>query len=141
MSWVSLLLLALAVSGGYLAWVWGPVYFVHVEAKTVVRDYMNQAIKNQNDDALVLRMTQRLAALDEVNALDEDGTRVKVPAVDVKPEDVSWTRDADATPPTLRVAFTYRRNVEFPFLNRWVEHELSIDLTQDLARADWGPAR
>ena len=51
-SWVTLLLLVLVVGGGYLAWVWGPIYFENYAVKQVVRDYMNQAIKNHDDEGL-----------------------------------------------------------------------------------------
>ena len=51
-SWVTLLLLVLVVGGAYLAWIWVPLYFDHYTVKQVVRDYMNQAIKNPDDEAL-----------------------------------------------------------------------------------------
>ena len=35
-SWVTVLLLLCLAAGGYLIWVWGPIYLVHYEAKQVV---------------------------------------------------------------------------------------------------------
>jgi hypothetical protein len=125
----------------YLAWVWVPVYVVHYETKQVARDYINQAVKDPDDASLVQRMTAKLAVLDETYSTDEHGKRVRVPTVVVEPSEVTWERKGDTDPPTLHVAFSYRRNIELPFLNRWVEREFTVDLTEEISRPNWGPAR
>ncbi len=140
-SWVTLLLILLVAGGAYLVLTWGPVYVLHYEAKQVARDYMNQAVKDPDDATLVKNMTLKLASLDTMEVLGEDGKPTQVPVVSVAPEDVAWERHADATPPTLHVAFRYRRIVNYPFLKRWTEREFGIDLTEDISRPDWGPAR
>jgi len=140
-SWVSLLLLVLVVGGGYLAWTWGPVYLLQIEVRQVVRDYMNQAIKNPNDAVLVEKMLHKLRTLDEQEVPDESGELVTVATVQVEAADVTWERDMDSEPPMLHVAFTYTRAVPYPLLARWTEKTLSVDVTQDLAKADWGPTR
>jgi hypothetical protein len=140
-SWVTLLLFVLVVGGGYLAWVWIPVYILDYEAKQVARDYINQAVKDPDDAGLVLRMTQKLAVLDSTEELDDAGKPVRVPVIVVDPSTVTWERDRDATPPTVHVAFAYRRRIELPFLDRSVEREFIVDITEDISRPDWGPAR
>ncbi len=139
-SWVTALLLALIVGGGYLAWTWLPVYIVHDEVKQVVRDYINQAVRNPDDAQLVEGMVHKLRTLDEQDVVDESGNPDKVPTVQVAATEVVWERDTGA-PPTLHVAVEYTRPVAYPLLNRWTQKTLSIDITGDLSRPDWGPAR
>jgi hypothetical protein len=140
-TWVGLLLLVLLVGGGYLAWVWGPVYVLHYEVKQVVRDYMNQAVRDRNDVQLVENMTRKLASLAQVDGVDAYGRPARLPAVALVPADVTWERNADARPPTLHVAFDYERTVTYPFLETTASRVLSVQLDNDLSTPDWGPAR
>jgi len=140
-SWVSLLLLVLLVGGGYLAWVWVPVYFVHYEVKQVVRDHMNQAIKDRADARLVERMVQRIARLDTVPGLDRTGAPELQPAIVIDPREVSWERDTSTTPAMLRVSFVYEREVAYPLLDRVVVKAFAVDLENELTVPDWGPSR
>jgi hypothetical protein len=140
-SWVTWLLLLALVVAGYLAWVWVPVYYAHYAAKQVVRDYMNQAVRNRADEVLVLRMTQKLATVDTVTVPAEDGSPLRIPAVEVTPDQVLWERDLSVQPPMIHVAFEYTRPVVYPFLDRIDDVSFAIDLSQDLGVADWGSAR
>jgi len=141
MSWVTLLLLALVVGGGYLGRVWVPLYFEHYTVKQVVRDYMNQAIKEPDDEALRRNMVLKIRSLERLPATDAFGRTVSVPAVPLEEQQVTWERSATAQPPSLRVAFQYERQVVYPILNRTDVKAFEVDLTGDLMRADWGPAR
>ena len=138
-SWVTLLIVLGLAAGGYLAWVFGPPSVLHYEVKQVVRDYGNQAVKNQNDAALLEGMIQKIRYLQQVDMVDEAGRKVKVPVVDLRKEDVTWERTVD--PPTLHVAFEYPRTLELPWLDRSLERIYRVDLTMDTSRADWGPSR
>ena len=138
---MTLALLAILIGGGYASWMWVPVFLVHVEVKTVVRDYMNRAVRELDDAKLVEDMLHKLRTLDELEAPAEDGSPVRFPTVQVDRREVSWQRDASATPPTLHVAFSYTRPVAYPLIGRWTSVTLSVDLTNDLSRPDWGPAR
>jgi len=140
-TWVSALLIVLLVGGGYLAWTWAPVYVLHAEVKQVVRNYMNQAVKERDDAVLVEAMVHKLRLLDEQVVLNEQGKPITVPTVQVAPADVSWERDPSADPPALHVAFSYTRDVPYPLLGRSTQKTLSIDLTGDLKVPDWGPSR
>ena len=140
-SWVTLLFIVLFVGGGYLAWTWVPVYVVHYEVKQVVRDYMNQAVKNTNDAALVEKMLHKLRSLDEMDAPDDSGEIVTGPTVQVDPQELTWERDTTVTPPTLSVSFCYTRPVLYPLLQRWTSQTLCIELENDLEHANWGPTR
>jgi hypothetical protein len=139
-TWVTVVLLLALGTAGYLAWVWVPVYVVHYEVKAVVRDYGNRAIKNPADAELVHGMCGQIRSLARVPVPDEGGTPVLRPAADVHPTDVVWERDAEAVPPSLHVAFEYRRDVYYPFLDRWEEKTMRVDMNLDLTRADWGGA-
>jgi hypothetical protein len=127
------MLLAL-VAGGYLAWVFVPVYMVHLEVKQVVRDFGNRAVKERDDDALVRGMTERLRRLAVVQEPGEDGAVVVRPAVELAPQDVTWERlEGDR----LHVAFAYQRTIPLPIVERRAERTLSVDLTLDVARPVW----
>jgi hypothetical protein len=39
------------------------------------------------------------------------------------------------------VSFEYPREIELPFLNRFVERTFVVDLEMDISRADWVPPR
>jgi hypothetical protein len=140
-SWVSLLLIVLVLGGGYLAVVWVPVYYEAYAVKQVVRDYMNQAIKDRDDEGLRRNMILKIRSLDEVEAVDVAGRTVRVPAVDVDERRIVWERRDQDQPPTLRIAFAYERRVVYPLLDRTDFKVFEVDLTGDLTRADWGPAR
>lgn len=140
-TWVTLLLVVGLAAGGYLLVVWAPIWIVHYEVKHVVRDYGNRAVKNHNDQQLVVDMCAKLRSLDTSRALGEDG-RVEVrPTVEVDPVDVTWQREPTARPPELRVAFTYRRALYYPIVERWSEVEMQVDMVMDIALPDWGPTR
>jgi hypothetical protein len=138
-TWVTLLLLLGLGLGGYLAWMWGPAYLVHFEVKQVVREYGNQAVRNPDDRGLVESMVQRIRSLDRVEVMGEDGKVRKEPAVDLRPQDVTWERLRD--PPSLHVAFEYARLVPFPLLERTAERTFRVDVTMDVSRPDWGSPR
>lgn len=141
MTWVTLVLVVVVVGGGYLAWVWGPLYFERYMVKQVVREYLNQAVKNPADDRLRSNMVAKLRTISTVPGVDRYGQPVKLPAVDVDESAVLWDRQRDATPPILRVAFEYERLVVYPLLERTETKVFEIDMTGDLSPPDWGPAR
>ena len=138
---MTLALLAILIGGGYAAWMWLPVFLVHVEVKTVVRDYMNRAVHEPDDAKLLEDMLHKLRTLDEMEAPGEDGRPTRFPTVQVDRRDVTWQRDASGVTPSLHVAFLYTRPVAYPLISRWTSLTLSVDLTNDLTRPDWGPAR
>jgi hypothetical protein len=140
-SWVTLALLAALVGGGYAVWMWGPVYLVHVEVKSVVHDYMNRAVRNHDDAKLVEDMIHKLNTLEELEVTGNDGKPARIPTVQLAAQDVTWERDARATPPVLHVAFDYTRPVAYPLLARWTSATFSVDLENDLTVPDWGPTR
>ena len=140
-AWVSLLLLATLAGGGYLGWTWAPVFFTHYEVKQVARDYMNQAVKDPDDAALLARMIDRIARVEVVKEDGAGGHPELRPVVVVDPRDVSWERDTRSTPPVLRVSFAYEREVRYPFLDRSVTKIFTVDLENELSPAEWGRLR
>ncbi len=140
-TWVTLLLLVIVFGGGYLTWVWGPIYFENYAVKQVVRDYMNQAIKNQDDETLRRNMVLKLRSLAELDTVDPYGQPVRVPAVVVEEGDVTWERDTRSQTPVLRVSFEYAREVAYPVVDRTTTKTFAVDLSNDLTAADWGPPR
>jgi hypothetical protein len=140
-TWVTLLLLVAAVVSGYLLWVWAPIYYENYAVKQVVRDYMNQAVKNPNDETLRGFMVHKIRSLAEVDGVDAYGRPVRLPAIPLEERDVIWERDKSAQPPTLRVTFEYVREVNLPLLDRTASKVFTVDLSNDLTIPDWGPAR
>jgi hypothetical protein len=138
---VTLLVVAVMVAGAYLAWVWLPVYAENYAVKQVVHDYMNQAVKNRDDDGLRRKMVAKLRSLAQVDVLDGDGLPVSVPAVELEEGDVLWERDAASQPPMLRVSFEYTREVALPLLDRTAFKVFVVEEQNDLTIPDWGPAR
>lgn len=140
-SWVTLVLVAVLAGAGYLGWVWGPVYAQLYTVKQVVRDHMNQAIKDRDDQGLQRNMVLKIRALGQVESVDAAGRPVRVPAVTVDERQIVWERNEAAQPPTLRVAFAYEREVVYPLVGRTDVRVFEVDLTGDLAMANWGPGR
>lgn len=139
MTWVTALLLLILVVGGYLAWVWIPVWVSHFEVKQVVRDYCNQAVKNPNDAELIEKMLHKLRVIEQMVVVDSDGQSKRVPVIQVQPANVVWERNPQAA--TLHVAFEYVREVRYPLFDRSVENAFQVDITVDIVRPDWGPPR
>src|SRR5512133_3929803 len=140
-TWVTLLLVAAVAAGAYLGTVWIPVYTENYAVKQVVRDYMNQAVKNPDDDGLRRNMVAKLRSLAEVDGVDAWGRPVRVPAVQVEEGAVTWARDAGSQPPMLRVSFAYTREVVLPLLDRMAAKTFVIEEQNDLTAPNWGPAR
>ncbi len=140
-TWVTLLLLAAVAGAAYLAVMWGPIYFENYAVKQVVRDYMNQAVKNRDDELLRHNMVAKIRSLSQVDGVDGYGRAVKVPAVAIEEREVSWQRDSQSQPPMLRVSFDYSREVPYPMIDRTTVKVFAVDLSNDLSLPDWGPAR
>jgi len=134
-TWVGVAMLLAAAAGAYLAWVWVPVYAAHYEVKQIVRQFGNEAIKNPNDALLVEAMIAKIHALQELESAGPDGRPQRRPAIDVRPQDVTWER---IEPSSLHVAFDYDREVVFPLLDRSTGSVMRIDLTMDVSVPNWG---
>jgi hypothetical protein len=140
-TWVSLLMFVSVAAAAYLGWVWLPLWFDHYAVRQTVRAYSNEAIKNPDDAYLVHQMVEKIRSLRSEDGVDSMGRHVPVPAVVVEEHAVTWQRDLAATPQTLRVAFDYDRQVVYPFVGRTYVKTFTVDETNDIARADWGPQR
>ena len=75
--------------------------------------------------------------LDRVEVVDEYGRPGRIPAVSVRPEQITWERTQQ--PPTLHIAFEYTRTVRYPLVDREAEATFEIDQTYDVSRPEWGP--
>lgn len=136
-SWVTLFLLAIVGGGAYLAWAWGPAYLRNFQAKQIVREYVNRAVKDRDDAALVRELCDKLRAIDTVMARGEDGQLVEQPAIPVTVDDVTWDADRSGTPPTLHVAIEYAAVVSYPWLERQDRKVFAIDVTEDISVPVW----
>ena len=134
-SWVTAVFLLALVGGGYLAWIWVPVYITHYEVKQAVRDFMNQAVKNRFDENLKKGLCRKLSGIE---AFGPSGPATPgEPLINLEPSDLTWERDTESKPPLLHVAFEYTRVITFPGLDRTEEVVMSVDFTQDIEVPKW----
>ena len=118
--------------------VWVPVFIVRYEAGMVTAEFANKAVHDHDDDVAGEDSSATgWPSLDQVKSPEPDGSISMVPAVDVRPEDVTWERDATATPPTLHVAFSYTTSVYYPLLDRFTEKTFAVDRVQDIQPVKW----
>ncbi len=136
-TWVTLVLLASLLGGGYLAVVWVPIYLIRYQAGLVATEFANKAIHNPDDDALVKEMCRKLAGLAEVRSPEPDGSISLQPAVNLRLEDVKWERDATSVPRMLHLAFAYTTSVHYPLIDRFSEKTFTIERTQDIQPVKW----
>jgi hypothetical protein len=140
-SWVTLLLVGGLIVGGYLEWVWIPIYAEVYAVRQVVRDHMNQAVKNRDDELLRRNMVAKIRSLAQVDGVDAYGQPARVPAVPLEDGDVAWERDRSSQPPVLRVSFEYTREVALPILDRVATKAFVVEESNELTIPDWGPSR
>ncbi|HZZ84427.1 MAG TPA: hypothetical protein VFE30_07805 [Anaeromyxobacteraceae bacterium] len=141
-TWVTVMLVLLLAGGGYAGWVGFPIFWTHLEAKQVVKDYANRAIKNADDESLKRGLVRDLASLGKDPGEAPDGTPALRPSVNVQPNELVWERGGTAEAPTLHVAFEYDRHVPLPFMtDRYLDRHFGVDLDLDISRADWGRER
>jgi hypothetical protein len=136
-TWVGLLLLALLAGGAYLAWTWVPVYLVRFQVRQTVKEYMNRAVKDRNDDQLKSDLSRTLAALHDQTWLDQAGRPYEAPLVNVEPHAIVWER-SEGPPPMLHVRVEYVHWVRYPFLQRVVQHPVVVEDDNDLTPPVWG---
>ena len=138
-TWVTMLLLVIVAAVGYFGWIYAPLYLDNFAVRQAVRATMNEAVKNPDDASLITGLCEKIRSIRFVDGVDAMGRTVPVPAVTVDERAVTWTREANRTPPTLRVSFEYEREVVYPFINRTGTKVFEVDETNDLTRPDWGP--
>jgi hypothetical protein len=136
-TWVTVLMLLLLSSGVYLAVVWGPIYIVRYEVGVVTGEIANRAVNDRDDARLVAALCDKVGKLSTVKAPQPDGSIAVVPAVDLRPEDVTWERDATGMPRTLRIAFEYTTSVHYLLFDRFTEKTFAIDWSQDISPVKW----
>jgi hypothetical protein len=125
-------MLAALVGAAYLAIVWVPIYVDHQDVERIVRETGNAAVKSADDRGLVGGMLAQIGRVAS-REVEQDGRVVRKPAIEVLPEDVVWERDGQR----LRIAFSYTRELVYPWIGRRQERVMAIDLTLDVTRPDW----
>jgi hypothetical protein len=135
-SWVGLLFLLSIAAAAYLAVAWVPVYVRKQQVEEIVRSQANSAVKNLDEAYLVADLARRVRALETVEVEDPDGRRVRVPLIDLNPQDITWERNTETR--TLHVAFTYTLEAVYPWIGRTQPYAVDVDITADVALPDWG---
>jgi hypothetical protein len=135
-SWVGLLFLLAIAAAVYLAFAWVPVFVRKQQVEEIVRGQANSAVKNPDDAFLASDLARRVRALETVEVEDPAGQRVRVPAVDLATQDITWERNRETR--TLHVAFTYTLEARYPWIERVQPYAVDVDITADVALPDWG---
>ena len=136
-TWVTFLMLVSLLAGGYLAVVWGPIYIVRYQVGVVTGEFANRAVNNRDDAGLVNGLCDKLGALSQVKIQEQDGSISEVRAVDLRPEDITWERKAEAIPRSLRIAFEYTTSVHYPLIDKFSEKTFIIELERDISPVKW----
>jgi hypothetical protein len=134
---IGLLLLLAVTAAAFVAWVWVPVAFDHQKVERVVREHASYAVKDRDDAALILRMTEAIGRIATVEEVGADGRVRSRRAIDVRPQDVTWERRGQ----TLHVSFGYVREVLYPYVDRRQERYFTVDLTTDISLPRWDDGR
>lgn len=137
-TWVGVVMVLMLAGGGYVLYVWGPIYMDHYEVKQAVRGVANSAVMNPDDERLKADLLAKLRSVRTEESIDEaTGQKVRRPVVALEPNDVIWERDAKSTPPTMHIAFDYVRQVELPIFKKVRQQAFHVDETIDISRAQW----
>jgi hypothetical protein len=118
---VSLTLLMAAVSGGYLAWIWVPLWLDDLDVREVLATGAGQLeVEVSNLDAAGIQkmVAGRLRSVGS-HWEEHDGKQVEVPGLELEPEDVKVEREGRVG----RVSVDYDRTVKLKPLDRyWTIH-------------------
>ena len=120
---VSLTLLAAAVSGVYLAWVYVPLWLDDLDVREALAAGAGQLVaENAAGDSAVLQSGIRTSVASRLSKVgshweEQDGKQVELPGLGVEPNDVQIERAPDGR--TGRVTLDYARTVKLRPLNRY----------------------
>ncbi len=138
-TWVTVVMVAMLLGGGYVLYVWGPIYMDHYDVRQTVRGVANSAVMNPDDEHLKADLLAKLRSVRLEEFIDsESGQKTRRPVVNLQPQDLIWERDTRATPPTVHIAFDYVRQIHLPIFNKTQEKPFHIDMTIEISRAEWG---
>jgi hypothetical protein len=137
-TWVTVVMVLMLAGGGYVLYVWGPIYMDHYEVKQCVRGAANSAVMNPDDVRLKNELLGKIKSVrneEFVNA--ETGAKDRRPVISLQSQDVIWERDTKSTPPTLHIAFDYVRQIRLPIFKKDTEKAFHVDETIEISRAVW----
>ena len=118
MNLVNLTLLAAVVSGGYLLWVWVPLWLDDLDVREALAAAVGQLGDPNQDDRVRVLAAGRLATVGS-HWEENDGRQVEVPGLNVRPEDIVIEREGRLG----RASLDYDRTVKLKPLERfWTIH-------------------
>ena len=118
MNLFNLTLFVAAVSVGYVAWLWVPLWLDDLDVREAMAVAVSQLGENQANDQVQARAAGRLEKVG-FHFEERDGAQVEVPGLGVQPDDVQIERDGRKA----RVSLDYSRTVKLKPLDRyWTVH-------------------
>jgi hypothetical protein len=116
---VSLTLLAAAVSGAYLAWIYVPLWLDDLDVREALAAGVGQLVAENTamDAAAIQHMVANRLARVGTHWEEQDGKHVEVPGLGVEPGDVQLERAPDGR--TGRLTLDYARTVKLKPLERY----------------------
>ena len=114
MNLINLTLLAAAVSGAYVGWLWVPLWLDDLDVREAMAVAVSQIGEGQSDAQVRARAVGRLGKVG-FHFEEHDGAQLEVPGLGVQADDVQIEREGRKT----RVSLEYSRTVKLKPLDRY----------------------
>ncbi len=133
---LTIVLLAAVVAGGYFLYVWGPLELDNFDVKKYCEQALNQTWRYKDTDhprAKFLSLVGRMGTHPE----DQGGETVQVPNINPDPEDMTVQIDQSVTPAVISIDARYARTVPLPGLKRDHTFWFTAHCEQTLQGVSW----
>lgn len=118
----------------YLGYAYIPVYWDHVEVRTILKEGANLCYHEPSDLRVREFIVEKLRRVAEYEVY-EDGKIQRVPAIE--PDFESLTIERTKGPDYVRIHLSYERRIRFPFSQSWRVIVFNTGAEQDLSPVKW----
>jgi hypothetical protein len=136
LTWVSFLLLVVAVAGGYWLYVFAPVYIDNAEVKQFCAQAGNMAYTERRDEMIKAFLVNNIRSKFVYDEMQPNGMTKKAYAIDFDPDqDVRIERTE--TPPLINIDVSYGRRVALPIIGGARTINFTVHADKDLSPVKW----
>jgi hypothetical protein len=136
LTWVSFLLLVVAVAGGYWLFVFAPVYIDNAEVKQLCAQAGNMAYTEHRDEIIKSFVVSNIQNKFGYDEMQPNGMTRKAYSIDFDPEqDVRVERTQ--TPPLITIDVSYGRRVSLPIIGGARTINFTVHADKDLSATKW----
>jgi hypothetical protein len=130
-NFVQVFLVLLLIGGGYLAWVYGPLWIQYFGMRKAVRVACNAAYRDRSEDGVRDVIMREWKELNVQDGSLEDGTikMVATPFDRTQNIDITFAKD----PASVTVGIHYTQHIVFPFVNKERDIDFEYTHNEDLA--------